>query len=498
MFQSLRYQFLIPMVFAVIGTAALVTYLSKWAAEQSALQSTTDRLQSIASLCVSAPFPLTNSVLTQIENLTQLKSAVVFGDGAVQARSDGFPGDANGLWIKVRSQAQSQPSLEPLAAESEKTRPNTASKSNAMSDAGSVANPDTVNTNVVRYVQWQGKRYASLTLPIRSIDGNVTNAAERFLVLLESDARTDLVTRQAFFLPLITGICSAVVVALVATVVVTRIGRRIESLNKQVNTIASGSFDQIEPRGPHDAVFSLAESVNSMSGQLARSTAQIAQNERARLINLIASGLAHSLRNYLTGARLAIQTIDQNDVNREAVDIAVQQMRLAEESIQRLLAIRVDGDPARSDPMSLMQIRNQILELVSPIAKHHRVQFTMADFVSGACNDSTEDGNAIVGALLNLVMNAMEAAGPGGTVHCQPSVMQDADSSRVTWSIRDNGSGPSPEIMNTMFEPFATTKKEGVGIGLPMCERIAQRNGGSISWRRESGWTVFDFIYRVA
>lgn len=480
MFQSLRYQFLIPMVFAVIGTAAIVTYLSKWAAEKSALQSTTDRLQSIASLCVSAPFPLTNSVLTQIENLTQLKSAVLSGDGSVQVRSDGFPEGAEELW-----------SREKLSNLGRSTSVYSTSAVKTEIAAGEIP---TIN---VQYIRWQGRRYASLAQAIRAMDSG-TAPSERFLILLESDTRADFETRQAFFLPLITGICSAVVVALVATIVVTRIGHRVESLNKQVNTIASGSFDQIEPKGPRDALFSLAQSVNSMSEQLARSTAQIAQNERARLINLIASGLAHSLRNYLTGARLAIQTIDQNDVNREAVDIAVQQMRLAEESIQRLLAVRVDSDTTRSEPMSLAQVRNQIVELVSPIAQHHRVQFAVEDLGAPVSNYLTDDGNAIVGALLNLVMNAIEAAGPGGIVNCEASVSESNNSSQVAWKIRDNGPGPSPEIVNSMFEPFATTKKEGVGIGLPMCERIANRNGGRIAWHRDGAWTVFEFVYCVS
>ena len=61
--------------------------------------------------------------------------------------------------------------------------------------------------------------------------------------------------------------------------------------------------------------------------------------------------------------------------------------------------------------------------------------------------------------------------------------------------IRDNGPGPSTEIEKSMFEPFATTKREGVGLGLAMSKQIAQRQQGDIRWSRDSKWT--EFVLRI-
>ena len=166
-------------------------------------------------------------------------------------------------------------------------------------------------------------------------------------------------------------------------------------------------------------------------------------------------------------------------------------MSLAEETIQRLLTLRADAPDNPSPPLSIRQIQKSVFELVQPIASHQRVTVEMND-----CEDLTgfdrllNDGGSIVGALLNLVLNAMEAAGPGGTVKIATHLLGDR-SGTVEWNVQDNGPGPTSEIAATMFEPFATTKPEGVGLGLAMCKRIAQRQGGDVNWTRLEGWTIF-------
>jgi hypothetical protein len=107
------------------------------------------------------------------------------------------------------------------------------------------------------------------------------------------------------------------------------------------------------------------------------------------------------------------------------------------------------------------------------------------------------DGEAIVGVLVNLVMNAMEAVNVRGTVEIVCSVRESVDATNTrrawVWSVRDNGPGPDEQIRDSMFEPFVTTKPEGVGLGLSMCKRVAVALGGELNWERREGWTVFEF-----
>ena len=455
------------MLVAVTAAALGVTVCSKWFADRDAHNATLQHFATTGKLCVTARYPLTANVLTQIQELSSLKLGVVSRDGENQLRLDSksslFPQSENLRW------------LEPLVIQ--------AADSNGKAFFIAVDLEDSNRSNATAFA-----------LPKQE------NAYEnqRYLILLEPMSLSTRGSVQAFVLPLATGVCSSILIALVAAFVASRIGKRIERLGNHVEEIANGSFERIVPTGPLDAIHSLYESVNGMSEQLQKSSSQIAQNERSRLINLMASGLAHELRNHLTGARLAIQTCNPDPETREALSISLKQMKLAEESIQRLLTLRVDEPDKMAGPMTIEQIQDSLRELLQPIAAHQRVHLQLhacRNLQEEPCGllvlqQSVKDGSSIVGALINLGLNALEAAGPGGAVELSSRVLDDRQA-KIEWQVKDNGPGPTAEIAETMFEPFATTKREGVGLGLAMCKRIAQRHAGDVTWQRQDGWTIF-------
>src|SRR5260370_35918198 len=89
---------------------------------------------------------------------------------------------------------------------------------------------------------------------------------------------------------------------------------------------------------------------------------------------------------------------------------------------------------------------------------------------------------------LNVIMNAVEAAGPDGSVEVAWGIGSDR---RAFVEIRDSGPGLEPEIHNRLFEPFVTSKREGVGLGLAVARQVAEAHGGSIRWARAESPTRF-------
>jgi signal transduction histidine kinase len=89
--------------------------------------------------------------------------------------------------------------------------------------------------------------------------------------------------------------------------------------------------------------------------------------------------------------------------------------------------------------------------------------------------------------VLNLALNAIEAAGPGGSVVLD---LEECGREPVI-QISDTGPGPPPRIQATLYDPFVTGKPEGVGLGLALARQVTEAHHGRLSWNREGAWTRF-------
>jgi signal transduction histidine kinase len=448
----------------VLATGILVASVSKWAADRASLRASRERLVATGKLLSAAPFPLTPSVLKQLHELTGLDFVIL------PATMDGLPTQEVPATVLQSTLVLNVSEIETLRR----------------------IDVDEASTEL-RTLKLSEQSMRLLAFPQK----------EQVLLLFEKESiRND--GWLAFVLPIVTGMLSSIAIGIVATWIAARFARRIDHLKLEVGAIAKGDFSKRPLIGPADDIQSLQGAIHEMSLQLDASQKQIAHNERARLIHLLASGLAHELRNHLTGARLALQTCDGAESDAEAISIAMRQLDLAEGQIRRLLAVRSNQSTTATSPMSAGQITQSVVDLVRPMATHRQIQLDV--FSSHIGESSTPgtlessilpDGEAIVGVLVNLVMNAMEAVSVRGIVEVGCSVRESEDASNprrvLVWTIRDNGPGPDEQIRDSMFEPFVTTKPEGVGLGLSMCKRVAVALGGELNWTRSAGWTVFEF-----
>jgi signal transduction histidine kinase len=87
----------------------------------------------------------------------------------------------------------------------------------------------------------------------------------------------------------------------------------------------------------------------------------------------------------------------------------------------------------------------------------------------------------------NVIGNAVEAAGPGGSA----SVSLELTATGIIVEVADTGPGPPEGIAAKLFEPFVTGKEEGIGLGLAVARQAAAAHGGTVTWQREGGKTLF-------
>jgi two-component system sensor histidine kinase AtoS len=97
--------------------------------------------------------------------------------------------------------------------------------------------------------------------------------------------------------------------------------------------------------------------------------------------------------------------------------------------------------------------------------------------VDGADSTIVADAELLRAALLNLLLNAVQAVGERGTIQVRTTVSTET----VVVEIRDNGPGIPAALQERVLEPFFTTKARGGGLGLPIAKRSAELHGGSLT-----------------
>ena len=113
---------------------------------------------------------------------------------------------------------------------------------------------------------------------------------------------------------------------------------------------------------------------------------------------------------------------------------------------------------------------------MQPTCEHSRVDLAIGPRIES--RDVPADEPSLRAAMLNLVLNAIEAAGPGGSVAIE---LDHDDTFATNFEVSDTGPGPPAELAETLFDPFVTSKPEGVGLGLALARQVAEVHHGSLS-----------------
>jgi two-component system sensor histidine kinase AtoS len=209
--------------------------------------------------------------------------------------------------------------------------------------------------------------------------------------------------------------------------------------------------------------------------------------ERLAAVGEIAAGLAHEVKNPLAGIKVSIEVLKSElDLKQEDKEIflrIINEINRIEALLKNMLNYARPSKP-RSDSVSLQEILEPIIKtsefsLRSPNDKSH---FTKEiDFVRDFEPDTPKiyaDPGQLLQIFLNLILNAVDSIAEKGTITVKTSRIPGGF---VQILIADTGKGIDPEIGETIFKPFFTTKSKGTGLGLAISKRLVEQHNGTIS-----------------
>jgi signal transduction histidine kinase len=304
------------------------------------------------------------------------------------------------------------------------------------------------------------------------------------LYVLYPESHLDDVIRDAVRPSLLLGVSAGLAALIVTVLAGQHLMRRTRELERRTRQIAGGDFSPMPLPKPDDELRDLAKAVNEMAEKLAQFQDRVARTERVRLLGQVSGGLAHQLRNAVTGTKLAVQLHAQSCAggDSEALQVAERQLSRMAADLQRFFDVGLSGGKRSS--CSLRDLIDEAVALLRPQCRHAEIELSW---------QAPEDDIRVVGdvgqlghAILNVIGNAVEAVGANGVVEVRLSKEDVA-----VFEVIDTGPGPKTSIAERIFEPFVTGKSEGVGLGLAVTKQVVEGHGGRISWRREDARTIF-------
>ena len=218
----------------------------------------------------------------------------------------------------------------------------------------------------------------------------------------------------------------------------------------------------------------------------------------------MASALAHELNqplsaiaNYMTGSRRLLEARKDREsaTVREALEKAAEQSQRAGQIIRRLRDFVARGETERR-PENLQKLIEEASALALVGAKEQGVRVRL--HFDASIDAVMVDRVQIQQVLLNLMRNALEAMASVPKRELTVSTRA-SNSSVVEISVSDTGTGISPDIASRLFQPFVTTKVQGMGLGLSISRTIIESHGGEITVQpKDGGGTLFRFTLRLA
>jgi two-component system sensor histidine kinase HydH len=229
----------------------------------------------------------------------------------------------------------------------------------------------------------------------------------------------------------------------------------------------------------------VADQLAEANRNLQQAEEAVRRSDRLAALGQLAAGLAHELRNPLGTIRASAEMLNrsvasENEVAREVAGFIAEEVDRTNSLVTRFLDF-VRPLELRRAPADLAQVLDRSVAMVEREAAAREV--TVYKNYSPDILPFPLDAELMERVFYNLLVNAAQATAPGGAVTVKTRPLE----GNAEVSVIDRGQGIDPKLVDTIFNPFFTTKPDGVGLGLAICAKIVDQHGGKITVESEPG-----------
>lgn len=284
-----------------------------------------------------------------------------------------------------------------------------------------------------------------------------------------------------------------------------RVFQPLESLAESSRIVAGGNYDHRIKMDSNDEMAELAGALNAMTQnfqdiksdlnkQVRKRTKEVVRSEKMASVGFLAAGVAHEINNPLASIAWSAESLESRlheilnpvqEMKKEERDAQIADMKKYLQRIQdeafrckgitsALLDFSRMGD-SRKQMASLTETIQSVIDMVKPLSRYRgrTVKFRGNPSVSASVNQQE-----IKQVILNLITNSLDSVSEDGVVE----IRLERKGNNALLIVSDNGCGMTDDVMQHLFEPFFTRRRDGqgTGLGLSITYQIVQEHGGTI------------------
>lgn len=213
--------------------------------------------------------------------------------------------------------------------------------------------------------------------------------------------------------------------------------------------------------------------------------------ERYMGLGSLAGGLHHEIKNPLAALSLHVQLLEEHLEQNDATDEACEMLAVIKAEVARIGGV-LEGfrdfasiGQLNVDPINIGDLVRGQIDLVTPQAHKQNIEVEVGGLDHPLV--VTADRVRLEQVLLNLIVNAIEAMPTGGRL----SVVFSLEDDLLAISVEDTGDGIPADLRDKILDPYFTTKSDGTGLGLALCDKIMRQHGGSLEFTSTTHGTTF-------